>query len=334
MPNNPIVTVKLHSASLDRSVGSDIRIKLQAEGGPVVERIGASTKDRWIFQKATTSAAVSIHIEVTEGSEPHPETVSSDKTLNIDISKPPKRDSDVADLVLKAVGGDKGKTANFSFTFDWFVNTNVESLLTFIHSRMLINLESSEFLSMKKAWDQAGELSNAALNTYYSFDPEMQEAIAQTAGVTNFNSLWQFKEMVKGGADWDFKKIIQDSYGDWALDAPRGRIYKFDVWSNIHYGYIGKAIGYSDLLLLNSAGIAQALKENRYNDALDALTGNSGREQDEPGDGAAIQIGIGLWTKYGARVTKENILESIRKARSRIHSKRADEGRPPDSFLP
>ncbi|RDU58770.1 hypothetical protein CQA53_11900, partial [Helicobacter didelphidarum] len=31
----------------------------------------------------------------------------------------------------------------------------------------------------------------------------------------------------------------------------------YDIWSNIHYGYIGKAVGFSEIELLSGAGVAQ-----------------------------------------------------------------------------
>lgn len=37
--------------------------------------------------------------------------------------------------------------------------------------------------------------------------------------------------------------------------------YFYDIWSNIHYGYVGVALGFSAAEMINGAGLAQALDD-------------------------------------------------------------------------
>jgi hypothetical protein len=83
---------------------------------------------------------------------------------------------------------------------------------------------------------------------------------------SKWNSWWEhdkihalvmFKEMVDYGAPWDHKKFLVDNYGQWHHDPQNRCEWFFDIWSNIHYGYIGKACGFSEGLLLEGAGLAQ-----------------------------------------------------------------------------
>ncbi|MHC5308445.1 polymorphic toxin type 44 domain-containing protein [Bartonella sp. LJL80] len=87
----------------------------------------------------------------------------------------------------------------------------------------------------------------------------------------------------KGGV-WDHKpKIIQI----WGTDNRLGNrkiVYFYDIWSNIHYGYIGKKIGFTDYILLKGADGAQQFD-------------NKDSSKDDPVDQQAIREGIQLANK-------------------------------------
>lgn len=77
--------------------------------------------------------------------------------------------------------------------------------------------------------------------------------------------LWaytSFAEIIGPNRPWDHKPALQrmlgsslnegwQKYGDFD--------YYYDIWSNIHYGYVGVALGFGTGELINSAGMAQAL---------------------------------------------------------------------------
>jgi hypothetical protein len=70
---------------------------------------------------------------------------------------------------------------------------------------------------------------------------------------------------------------------------------RFDVWSNIHYGYVGRAIGFSTVSLLTSARLAGAL-----------LGGHN-----HPADDLSIEIGMRLWRKYRFAITQRRMQAEI-----------------------
>jgi hypothetical protein len=99
---------------------------------------------------------------------------------------------------------------------------------------------------------------------------------------------------VAKGKPWDHKPKLEKSY-----DLPESGIddfpkrysspiwgdsqheYTYDIWSNIHYGYVGKAAGFTDTELQTGAAVPDWLKFNF--DGKDVL---------------AVQLGIELWNRY------------------------------------
>jgi hypothetical protein len=117
--------------------------------------------------------------------------------------------------------------------------------------------------------------------------------IAQTLRNANAGS-WEDKvaaylgwtAMVKGGAPWDYKVELRQA-GIQAV-VLGGRSFSFDVVANIHFGYVGRASGFSADELLFGAGVAQI------------LDGTSDWEYwrsyfDDPQDQFAILLGIWLF---------------------------------------
>jgi hypothetical protein len=83
-------------------------------------------------------------------------------------------------------------------------------------------------------------------------------------------------DLVKTGGLWDYKTGIRamnctnnqmppqgfDSYARnswWTIDTSSSpaKTYQYEIWANLHYGYIGRAAGYTAMELVNGAGVAQ-----------------------------------------------------------------------------
>lgn len=83
-------------------------------------------------------------------------------------------------------------------------------------------------------------------------------------------------DIVFGSGDWDHKKPIGQL---WAhrnrLGAPE-RIYIYEIWSNIHYGYVGHAIGFAKDELLWGASQAQQLEHGQEDDDHDVAAIKAG----------------------------------------------------------
>ncbi|MFV0346586.1 MAG: polymorphic toxin type 44 domain-containing protein [Bacteroidales bacterium] len=82
--------------------------------------------------------------------------------------------------------------------------------------------------------------------------------------------------------------------------------YFYDVWSNIHFGYVGLSVGFDEDTLLGGADMAQVF-DSGGNNSLDT-----------PDDKTSIKIGFSLFYKYGVyaeKLSKEDVLEFLDSAK-------------------
>ncbi len=100
--------------------------------------------------------------------------------------------------------------------------------------------------------------------------------------------------LVGSDQDWDHKPIILGKgWGKW--HPYKGYAYRYDIWSNIHFGYIARVIGFSDIEMLAGAGVAQIgdylnpKKEGTFD--IRWLLRSFG---DDPYDAEAIRVGFAL----------------------------------------
>ena len=109
---------------------------------------------------------------------------------------------------------------------------------------------------------------------------------------------------------WDHKPILARNLGLYGKDGDpktsdgddiyfpiRGDVgyeYSYDIWSNIHYGYVGSYVGFDSWYLQLGADISEGF--NGVNDS---------------GDMFAVQIGIDLWNRYGLSLETEHIHQEI-----------------------
>ncbi|MEJ9078427.1 polymorphic toxin type 44 domain-containing protein [Gordonia malaquae] len=137
----------------------------------------------------------------------------------------------------------------------------------YIYLEMMHNLESEPFKDMKGLMDMPSD----ALET---------------------TALAKWALMVQSGGEWDHKpklwkllgmETVEDSY----LPVP-GTEYRvsYDIFSNVHYGYIGRAIGFSRHQLITGANLN------------DGVTGVN-----DPGDDMSMTLGMDLWDTYGSSMT-------------------------------
>jgi len=122
-----------------------------------------------------------------------------------------------------------------------------------------------------------------------------------------FNAYNAWADMVDTDRPWDHKSVIKREFGYGQYVG--NETYTFDVWSNIHYGYVGRDCGFSEVELLAGAGYAQI------------KAGTSGWSYwsswfDDPRDQAAIQVGINLYNKQGLSLTVELLLLELWQSKS------------------
>lgn len=127
--------------------------------------------------------------------------------------------------------------------------------------------------------------------------------------------LWT--ERVFAKRPWDHKPKIRDRFRHLAVERtnPQTQVvyksyyhkykdydYFYDVWSNIHYGYVGLSVGFDEDTLLNGADLAQIIDSK----------GNNAEDTDD--DKTSIKIGFTLYYKYGKYadgLTANDILEAL-----------------------
>ncbi|MDR6585433.1 hypothetical protein HBH1_02682 [Herbaspirillum sp. BH-1] len=129
---------------------------------------------------------------------------------------------------------------------------------------------------------------------------------------------------VAPGQPWDHKPIIK------AMLIQRGIFrkgwqryaqydYFYDIWSNIHYGYVGTAVGFSSNELLGGAGLAQALSDAKYDlhkkrqwPTMQHHPENGAwpNSADDVQDHISIQLGIDLYTSIKPNALSADLLLS------------------------
>jgi len=133
----------------------------------------------------------------------------------------------------------------------------------------------------------------APIDITTKLDDAMQENAATLSEYRSnhnyLNTVTYFIDKVKPNGEWDFK-----SQESWALDPNATYVYngtelRYDAIGNIHYGYVGRVI-FSTNMLLYAGGIVQISAGTS-----DWSYWNS--NFDDPQDQWAIQIGCELWDK-------------------------------------
>lgn len=134
----------------------------------------------------------------------------------------------------------------------------MEELAAYIAGEMNRNINHPSVLQMKKLINYD---SSAAARKFQGLP-----WYARLAGPPNFNSIaWTKKleamaiwtKQVGQNMEWDHKPKLRAMYNG-AVRHKQGKYdYFYDIWSNIHYGYVGIAGGLSESVLLDGAGAEQ-----------------------------------------------------------------------------
>lgn len=126
--------------------------------------------------------------------------------------------------------------------------------------------------------------------------------------ITTALALW-FIQVHQGGP-WDHKPILSKMYESMGVPPrPFGSLkrafhfpirgdlfheYYYDIWSNIHYGYVGTKCGIDEKTLQQGAA-----------------SGFPGAGDNDEGDVISIKIGIELWKNFGMAINCDSIRNAI-----------------------
>ena len=150
---------------------------------------------------------------------------------------------------------------------------------------------------------------------------EAYQVAAQADAIAHLEAYALWAWMVRQGGPWDPKWQIINTYGGPGYWVKLGDEYEYyyDVWGNVLYGYLGKAIGFSEEELFHGAGLEQIGSDVGYAFKYGDLT-RLPRPRinveglaafDHPQDRTGIEIGITLWEQYRTNFTPEDLERAI-----------------------
>jgi uncharacterized Zn-binding protein involved in type VI secretion len=136
----------------------------------------------------------------------------------------------------------------------------MEELASYIADEMNRNISHPSVLKMKElnSYDPEAEAKKIPFYLRFGHQPNYHSiALAKQAEAF---VLWT--ERVGQNRPWDHKVKIKALFGGSVRHKQGKYDYFYDIWSNIHYGYVGIAAGFSESVLLDGAGAEQIVSDS------------------------------------------------------------------------
>ncbi|MGK3961300.1 polymorphic toxin type 44 domain-containing protein [Sorangium sp. So ce118] len=92
------------------------------------------------------------------------------------------------------------------------------------------------------------------------------------------------------GGDWDHKPRIAAVWGSWNRLGDSEKVYYHDIWSNLHFGYIGHAAGFTLEELLGGADVQQQVDHGADDESADKNSIREGYHLYDPKPGATVTV--------------------------------------------
>ncbi len=215
---------------------------------------------------------LSISVVVTEQDIIWSDTGQGQTTFSFEVTQ-----SKVKNHSFQVDVKEYNKTATFSFLIEAAIKdfdySRFDQALNYMYQELTVNAQSKNIQPIKSALNNGNDIF---------------------ARILWFN-------LVAKDHKWDHKPLLGKKLG---LKTPpdywfpiRGddeHEWYYDIWSNIHYGFVGRAAGFDAKTLQDYA--ASGYAETGTNDESDVLS---------------VQIGIDLWDEYQLSLTQEQLHESI-----------------------
>lgn len=266
-----------------KNIGSDLSFAFEANGettflGRKIKSGQNLSIERVLWRKPVTEGEkVNLIIKalVTEEDWVFSDTGEGQTSFTYEVSRLETKSHEFQ--VNVDAKGEGKKTAIFSFLVEVGVKeadySRFDKVLEYIYQEMITNMRSQVVKDIKAALDKS--------NTLYAY------------------FLWW--KMVNDNSTWDHKPKLEKKFklkesDDYYLPI-RGDTeheYFYDIWSNIHYGFVGSAAGFD----------ADTL--HKY-----AESGGAGAGKSDEGDKLSVQIGIDLWNKHQLELTQSDTINEI-----------------------
>ncbi|NEA71288.1 hypothetical protein G3I68_11315 [Streptomyces sp. SID13588] len=171
-------------------------------------------------------------------------------------------------------------------------------ILYYMYSEMHTNVHSDSVLDMACN----NNLKICAAKEFL-FDGDLTRML-EPDSVGAIIAMKEFYDKVAPGHVWDHKDKLLNGFG---LQASGNRYIPmlsgdptwkvlFDTWSNIHFGYVGRAAGFSRTMLMLAQGGPSFLV---------------GKSDPGGGDGISVKLGMDLYDRYGKGMTISQLHEGI-----------------------
>ncbi|AZE48391.1 hypothetical protein C4K04_2719 [Pseudomonas chlororaphis] len=195
----------------------------------------------------------------------------------------------------------------------------MHELADYIAGEMNRNIHHPSVVKMKEllSYDTAAETRKYLDLPWYAQAGATSPQTIAYANTTAALGLWT--ERVGQDRPWDHKPKIRATIG--GIWHKQGKYeYFYDIWSNIHYGYVGMAGGLSESVLLDGAGIEQIGSDtvrkvfdwnNRIGPHRSADI-EGARAFDDVADRVSISIGVKLYQEHPAGgITAKMIMDQV-----------------------
>jgi hypothetical protein len=199
----------------------------------------------------------------------------------------------------------------------------MEELASYIAGEMNRNIAHPSVLKMKKlnSYDPAAETRKYMELPWYAMTGSSSPQTVAYANATAALALWT--ERVGQNRPWDHKLKILTLFGGNVRHKQGRHEYFYDIWSNIHYGYVGMAAGFSENALLDGAGAEQIISDSMrkiqelaYKPANERRLPGPNRSADISGlrawddapDRISIGIGIKLYRQYASQSISAQVI--------------------------
>ncbi|WP_448091797.1 polymorphic toxin type 44 domain-containing protein [Pseudomonas lini] len=182
----------------------------------------------------------------------------------------------------------------------------MEELASYIAGEMNTNINSPSVRQMKElnSFDPDEETRKYAALPFYLRLGQGPDFYSMALGKkAKAFAIWT--ERVGQDRPWDHKPILAKLFG--GIWHKQGKYeYFYDIWSNVHYGYVGVAGGLSESVLLDGAGVEQIgsdtwrfIKNPKRFDGPRRTEGVEGmRAWDDTPDRVSIILGMNLYKEY------------------------------------
>lgn len=206
----------------------------------------------------------------------------------------------------------------------------MEKPASYIADEMNRNIHDPAVIKMKEllSYDVAAETRKQMDSPWYAQIGTTSPQAIGAANAAAAMAIWT--ERVGQNRPWDHKPILLKLFGGvWYKQGVHD--YFYDIWSNVHYGYVGMAGGLSESVLSDGAGLEQIASDSlrkvkeKFEEVLTQQTpekplpgphrsGNveGFRAFDDAPDRISIQIGVQLFKEHpNGGITAKMVMDKV-----------------------